>query len=266
MSGLLSIRGLSIVFRDEGADSVAVEDVDLDVAKGEVLGIVGESGAGKTQLAMAIMGLTPSSATVRGSIRVCGEDIIDCPPAQLDRVRAFQAAMVFQNPMTSLTPHLRIGQQLTEASVEHRQYGRKEAWARAIEALQDVDISEPALRMRQYPHQISGGMRQRVMIAMALMRRPMLLIADEPTTALDPTTQAQVLQLLKEMHARFSTTLVVVTHNLGVVAGLCERVCVMRLGRIVEIGTVDDVFYRPQHEYTRELLAAVPRLSCAGDK
>lgn len=228
--------------------------------EGSSLGIVGESGSGKSQTVLAMMGLLDSNGTVEGSALFQGTELVGAKPAVLNEVRGEKISMIFQDPMTSLNPHLKIGTQMTEVLRAHRGMSKAEAAAESLRMLDAVRISDAEKRMSQYPHEFSGGMRQRVMIAMALLCRPALLIADEPTTALDVTVQAEILTLIRELKDEFGTALMLITHDLGIVAGHCETVQVMQQGLIVESATVDELFYRPQQAYTQELLAAVPRL------
>ena len=260
MTALLELRGLRVRFTLPGGEVEAVGGVDLDLGPGETLGIVGESGSGKTQLAMAILGLLARNGRASGSARFMGEELIGRPPAELDRVRGGRITVVFQDPMTSLNPVMRIGRQLTEVIRRRRDVGEAGARLRAVAMLDRVGIPEAARRLDRWPHELSGGMRQRVMIAMALLGEPELLIADEPTTALDVTVQAQILELLADLQRERGMAIILITHALGVVAGLCERVAVMYAGRIVETGPATVLFARPLHPYTRALLQASPRL------
>jgi len=259
-AGILQIRGLTVGYRTPQGAVSAVDGVDLDIAAGECLGIVGESGSGKTQLLMSILGLLPPQARLGGSIRYRGTELLHLRASALNRIRSARIAMIFQDPMTSLNPYLRVLGQLSEVARLHCGLSRKAAEARALSMIEAVHIGEPARRAHQYPHELSGGMRQRIMIAMALMAEPEIILADEPTTALDVTVQAQVLSLLQELRERTGAALVLVTHDLGVVAQLADRIGVMRAGRIVELGASEDVFLRPSHPYTRSLLDTLPRL------
>jgi oligopeptide transport system ATP-binding protein len=234
--------------------------VSFTIAEGESLGVVGESGSGKTQVFLAVMGLLAKNGRATGSVRFRGEEILGLPPARLNRIRGVTLAMIFQDPMTSLNPYLKISRQLTEVLVVHRGMDGAAARRRAIAMLELVGIPEAARRIDMYPHEFSGGMRQRVMIAMALLCQPALLIADEPTTALDVTVQAQILELLTRLKGELGMAIALITHDLGVVAGLCERVMVMYAGRIVESGPAERIFTVPQHPYTKGLLASMPRL------
>ncbi|HET8696441.1 MAG TPA: ABC transporter ATP-binding protein, partial [Gammaproteobacteria bacterium] len=228
--------------------------------QGETLGIVGESGSGKSQTVLALLGLLAANGRASGTAIFDGRDLLRLPEHELRRVRGRQMSMIFQDPMTSLNPYLTVESQLTQVVRAHERVSKKAARARCIEMLDAVAIPEAAARFKRYPHELSGGMRQRVMIAASLLLGPRVLVADEPTTALDVTVQAQILELMKNLKHRFGTAIVLITHDLGVVAGVADRVLVMHGGELKEQGTVDDVFYRPRHEYTRALLAAVPRL------
>ena len=261
MPALLEIEDLSVHFHTLEGVVKAVDGISYTVHQGERVAVVGESGSGKSVSALAVMGLVPAPpGVVRGSVRFAGEELTTMDVNALRRLRGRHVAMVFQEPMTSLNPVLSIGTQITETIELHLGLSAKAARARAVELLSLVGISEPARRLDQYPHHFSGGMRQRVMIAMALSCEPRLLIADEPTTALDVTIQAQILELMKDLSARFGVALVLITHNLGVVARYAQRVNVMYAGRIAESGTTREIFARPRHPYTVGLLASVPRI------
>jgi peptide/nickel transport system ATP-binding protein len=259
---LIEIENLRVIFHgDNGRTTHAVDLVDLSVAAGATLGLVGESGSGKSVTSLAVMGLLPkSSAEVSGSIRFDGFDLLKVPDHTLRNLRGNRLAMVFQEPMTSLNPSYTIGDQIIEALVRHRGMSQAKARARAIELLRRVHMPSPEKRLDEYPHKLSGGMRQRVMIAMALACDPKLLIADEPTTALDVTLQAQILDLMRELKASTSASIILITHDLGVVAEVCDDVAVMYAGEIVERASVDELFARPQHPYTVGLLGSIPRL------
>lgn len=257
---LLQVSDLDIRYATDKGVVHAVDTLSFDLVAGETLGIVGESGSGKTQTALSIMGLLPDNAQIAGQVRFDGTELLGLPEAQLNDIRGNDIAMIFQDPMTSLNPHLTIGRQMTRVLQHHRGVNRKAATAEAARLLDAVRIPDAAGRLRQYPHELSGGMRQRVMIATALLCQPRLLIADEPTTALDVTVQAQILTLMRELQAEFGTAILLITHDMGVVAGNCDRVLVMQSGRLQESGSVNDVFYSPTADYTRRLLAAVPRL------
>ena len=259
---VLSIRGLHVDFRTDAGDVHAVRGVDLDVAEGGVLGLVGESGCGKTVTMLAALGLLPRTATATGSVRFRGAELLGLPDRQLRPFRGARMAMIFQDPVTSLNPVLTIGYQIAEVVRAHDpETGREQAWNRAVDLLALTGIPEPARRARDYPHQLSGGMCQRAMIAMGVANDPDVLIADEPTTALDVTIQAQILDLLRAIRIEKEVAIVLISHDLGVVAGLADEVAVMYAGRVVERGPVDDVYDRPRHPYTRGLLAALPRLA-----
>ena len=257
---LLDIRDLDVRFEQRGRTVYAVNRLALQVAKGEIVAVVGESGAGKSQAFLAITRLADESARITGHAWLDGADLLAMPEESLQRVRGRQIAYVFQDPMTALNPYLKIGTQLLEVLARHRGLKGRAARDEAVRMLERVRIPEPAARMRQYPHQLSGGQCQRVMLAMALLGHPRLLVADEPTTALDVTVQRQVLDLLRELQAELGFSLVIITHDLGVVARIAHRVIVMYGGRVMESAPVLDLFRHPRHPYTRGLLAAAPRL------
>jgi peptide/nickel transport system ATP-binding protein len=256
----LRLENLTVTFASAEGDVLAVRDLSLTIAPGECLGVVGESGAGKSQAFLAALGLLAANGRASGNARFGPVDLLSLRQTELDRIRGARIGMVFQDPMTSLTPHIRIGDQIAEPIVRHTGVSSKEALNRALMLLNQVHVTDATRRMRQYPHELSGGMRQRVMIAIALSCDPVLLIADEPTTALDVTIQAQILALLAELKRSRGMSMVLITHDMGAVAGVADRVAVMRAGQVVELGTVHAVFKAPQHEYTRALLAAIPRL------
>jgi peptide/nickel transport system ATP-binding protein len=262
---LLSVRDLRVRFAGEDGDVQAVDGVSFELEPGEVMAIVGESGSGKSVTAQAVMGLIPSrNATVEGSVRLRGRELTGANETEMQKVRGAEVAMIFQDPMTSLNPVYRVGAQIVEAIRAHRPDATKgEARERAVELLDSVGIPEPGRRVDSYPHEFSGGMRQRAMIAMALALEPSVLIADEPTTALDVTIQAQILRLLERLNRERDLATIVITHDLGVVAEVADRVLVMNEGRIVERGDLDQVFYAPEDPYTRKLLGAVLRLDQA---
>ena len=257
---VLAVKDLSVRFRTNDGAVYAVNHVSFELGRGQTLGIVGESGSGKSQTVLAMMGLLARNGAASGEVLHHGRNLLGLSPAELNAVRGDRIAMIFQDPMTSLNPYLTVERQMTEVLELHRGLGRREARARAIKALDAVKIPEAKRRIDFYPHEFSGGMRQRVMIAMALLCEPEVLIADEPTTALDATVQAQITQLLRDLQRDHGTAIVMITHDLGVVAGLCDDVMVMYGGRVMEHASADDIFHRPSHPYTRGLLAALPRL------
>jgi peptide/nickel transport system ATP-binding protein len=262
LSPVLEVEDLAVTFERRGEqDTRAVDGVSFSVAPGETIGLVGESGCGKSVTSLAVMGLLPKRGVrVSGSVRLDGEELLGADDKALRKLRGADMAMVFQDPQSSLNPTVTIGTQVTEVLLEHKELTRKEALAEAITLLDKVGIPDPARRVGEYPHQLSGGMRQRALIAMSLACSPRLLIADEPTTALDVTIQAQILELLRELVLGSDTALVMITHDLGVVAGLCDRVHVMYAGRIIESAERHDLFARPRQPYTGGLLRSVPRL------
>ncbi|MEJ5915610.1 ABC transporter ATP-binding protein [Pseudokineococcus sp. 1T1Z-3] len=259
---LLEVRDLGVEFRRRGAEPVrAVDGVSLSVRPGEVMGLVGESGSGKSVTSLAVMGLLPRrSAHVTGSVRLAGQELVGMAPRRLAALRGDQMSMVFQDPMSSLNPVVPVGVQVTEVLRTHTGATRAEARDEAEDLLRRVGIPDPRRRLKDYPHQLSGGMRQRALIAIALACKPRLLVADEPTTALDVTIQAQVLELLRVLVAESGTAMLLITHDLGVVAGLCDDVTVMYSGRVVETARRRELFGAPAHRYTEGLLASVPRL------
>ena len=261
MNSILEIANLGVVFSTESGEVPAVRGVSLRVEPGETLALVGESGSGKSTVALAALGLLPGNARASGGVSVGGTDVVGAGEAELARLRGRTASMVFQEPATALDPLTRIGKQIAEVARNHRDVSRREAAAEAVELLRRVGIPEPERRASAFPFQLSGGQRQRVVIAMAIANSPGLLVADEPTTALDVTVQAEILDLLRALAADSGTGVLLVTHNMGVVADFADRVAVMLEGEIVETGAVEDVLLRPTHEYTRRLLAAVPRLA-----
>lgn len=258
---LLKVEDLRVSFFTPAGEVQAVGGISYRLKHGEVMGIVGESGSGKSVEAFSIMGLLQHPGEViDGKIIFEGEDILEFSPKQMENLRGNRISMIFQNPMTSLNPVYTIGNQLMEAVRTHENVPKKEAWQRGVEMLELVGINQPEERMKQYPHEFSGGMRQRVMIAMGLICRPQLLIADEPTTALDVTIQAQIIELMKEIQEKTQMAIIFITHNLGVVAEICDKVSVMYAGEIVEHASVNEIFYNPQHPYTKGLLRSMPRV------
>ena len=260
MSPILSVSDLRVDFATDGGVVHAVDRVSFDVAAGEVVAIVGESGCGKSVTAQTLMGLTRSpNTTISGSVTFGGRDLTQLPDDELRCLRGEHIAMIFQDPMTSLNPVYRVGDQIAEMIRAHRAVSKKDAVARAVELLRSVGIPNPERRVRDYPHEFSGGMRQRVMIAMALALEPEVLIADEPTTALDVTIQAQILGLLRTLNREKNTAVVLITHDLGVVAEIADKVVVMYAGQVVEEAPLEELFYQPRHPYTWGLLGSIPR-------
>jgi len=257
---VLSVRGLTVDLPTEQGILRAVDGLGFEVAPGETLGVVGESGSGKSVTALAILGLLPSSARVSGAVELHGRPILGASEKELEQVRGAQVAMIFQDALAALNPVMPVGTQVGEAITVHREVGGAELRERVVELLDVVGIPNPAERADQYPHEYSGGMRQRAMIAMAIANDPALLIADEPTTALDVTIQAQVLDVFRRIQERTRSSVILVTHDLGVVAGVADRVLVLYAGRAVEVAGVDRTFYAPAHPYTSGLLASLPRL------
>lgn len=255
------MKDLRVTFSTPDGDVTAVNDLNFSLRAGETLGIVGESGSGKSQTAFALMGLLASNGHIGGTARFNGAEILNLPEKQLNKLRAEQIAMIFQDPMTSLNPYMRAGEQLMEVLQLHKGLKGAQAFEESVRMLDAVKMPEARKRMNMFPHEFSGGMRQRVMIAMALLCKPKLLIADEPTTALDVTVQAQIMTLLNELKREFNTAIIMITHDLGVVAGICDRVLVMYAGRTMEYGDARHVFYQPTHPYSIGLLNAVPRLN-----
>ena len=263
LAPILTVSDLAIRFKLPQGWVTAVDRVGFELKRGEVVGIVGESGSGKSQIMLAIMGLLAANGQASGSVRFQGREILNQGARELDAVRGSAMAMIFQDPMTSLNPYMRVSDQLTEVLTTHRGIARGEALDIAVHMLERVRIPEARRRIRLYPHEFSGGMRQRVMIAMALLCEPSLLFADEPTTALDVTVQAQILELLADLARDLNAAVAIVTHDLGVIARLCDRVIVLYGGRIMEQAAIDELFYEPRHPYTKGLLASIPRLGDA---
>ncbi len=259
---LLEIKDERLSFFTPAGEVKALNGVSFSMEEGEVLGIVGESGSGKSVTAYSIMGLTAyPGKLIGGTIYFNGHQIEKMSEKEMRKIRGNEVSIIFQDPMTSLNPVYTIGNQITEVIRLHTGKSKKEAYDRAKELLELVGINEPAKRLKQYPHELSGGMRQRVMIAIALACEPKLLIADEPTTALDVTIQAQILELMQELRQKLGMSIIMITHDLGVVASMCERIAVMYAGHIVEYGTADEIFYEPKHEYTKGLINSIPKLS-----
>jgi oligopeptide/dipeptide ABC transporter ATP-binding protein len=265
LNKVLEVRNLKTSFFTARGVVKAVDDVSFSLAKGETLGLVGESGCGKSVTAMSITRLiSPPGRVVGGQILFNGQDLLGFSEPEMRRIRGSQISMVFQEPMTALNPVLEVGFQIAEAVVAHEKVSRKQAWDRAVESMRAVSIPDPEKRAKDYPHHLSGGMRQRVMIAMALVCRPTLLIADEPTTALDVTIQAQILELLDSLRHQYNLSMILISHDLGVIAEVAENVAVMYAGKIVEIGPVMDVFHNAKHPYTQGLLHSIPKLGSSG--
>ena len=260
MSAALEISGLRVTFPTPLGDLVAVRGVDVAVSSDDVLGVVGESGSGKSVTFLAAMGLLPASARVEGSIRIDGHEMLGADAKAWRSVRGKKVAMIFQDPLSALNPVVRVGAQIVEMLRAHQELSKAAAWSRAVELLDLVGIPQPDQRASQYPHEFSGGMRQRAVIAMAIANNPRVLVADEPTTALDVTVQAQILDVIDRVRREFGIAVVLITHDLGVVARMCSRVQVMYAGRTVERGPIDDLFDQPSHPYTKGLLASLPRV------
>lgn len=257
---LIDVKNLSVQFKTPDGTVTAVNDISFSLERSQTLGIVGESGSGKSQSVLAMMGLLASNGSARGQALFDGQDLLAMPSQVLNKIRGNRVAMIFQDPMTSLNPYLTVERQMTEVLQLHKSMTRRQARLRAIEALESVKIPEAAKRIDMYPHEFSGGMRQRVMIAMALLCEPDVLIADEPTTALDVTVQAQIIALMRDLQRDHGTAIVMITHDLGVVAGLCDEVIVLYGGRVMEHASAESIFYHPTHPYTIGLLGAIPRI------
>ena len=259
---LLEIKDERLSFFTPAGEVKALNGVSFSMEEGEVLGIVGESGSGKSVTAYSIMGLTAyPGKLVGGTVRFNGHEIEKMTEKEFRKIRGNEVSIIFQDPMTSLNPVYTIGNQIVEVILLHTNKTKKEAYERAKELLELVGINEPSKRLKQYPHELSGGMRQRVMIAIALACEPKLLLADEPTTALDVTIQAQILELMQELRKKLGMSIIMITHDLGVVASMCEKIAVMYAGHIVEYGTADEIFYNPSHEYTKGLIKSIPKLN-----
>jgi oligopeptide transport system ATP-binding protein len=263
---LLEIRDLDVDFDTPEGSVHAVTKLSLSINPGESLAIVGESGSGKTQSMMAAMNLLADNGKASGKILFNGEDLLEMDMQELNKIRGNKIAMIFQDPMTSINPYLSVEKQMIEVIMHHQGLNKTQAKAKAIEMLRAVRIADPERQIKQYPHEYSGGMQQRVMVAMGLLCEPDLLIADEPTTALDVTVQSQITQLMSELRAKSNTAIILITHDLGVVAGMCDRVLVMYAGEAVECGSVEQIYYQPKHPYTQGLLKSVPRVDQPIDK
>ena len=264
---LLQVRDLCTSFDVDAGEVRAVNGISFSLDKGKVLGIVGESGSGKSVTAYSIMRILVEPGRIKsGEILFEGQDIVKFSKKQMSEFRGKRVSIIFQDPMTSLNPTYTIGNQLREAILLHTNRNREQANARAVEMLKLVGVNEPEKRLKQYPHELSGGMRQRVMIAMALACEPDILIADEPTTALDVTIQAQILELMKDLQKKLGMAIIMITHDLGVIADMCDEIIVMYAGRICERGTVDEIFYNPRHEYTKGLLRSIPKLDARNQR
>ena len=266
MQPILAAKNISIRFKTTKGTVYAVNEVDLELNKGEVLGVVGESGSGKTQLMHSLIKLLPENAEVTGEVYYQEKNVLKESPAEINKIRTQEIAMIFQDPMSCLNPYLKISTQLIEAMLIDGKLSKPEAMREAIDMLEKVQIPNARQRIHSFPYQLSGGMRQRVMLAMALLRKPKILIADEPTTALDVTVQAEILQLLKYLTSEYGLSVILVTHDLSIVAGQCDRVMVMYAGKVVEQASVDNLFYQAKHPYTQGLLASAKSQSGMSDK
>lgn len=260
MSSLLEVENLNVCFATHSGEVAAVRDVSFSIPESGTLGLVGESGSGKSATALAFMRLLPAQARISGMIRFRGQSLLPLDDEEMRRIRGVGMSMIFQEPMTALNPVMRVGDQVAEAVLAHHPINRRSAWRQAVESLREVAIPEPEMRARDYPHQLSGGQRQRVMIAMALVNHPQLLIADEPTTALDVTIQAQILELLRELRVRHQLAVLFISHDLSVISRVADHVAVMYAGEIVEMGPVERIFAAAAHPYTRGLISAIPTL------
>ncbi|MCI9179721.1 MAG: ABC transporter ATP-binding protein [Lachnospiraceae bacterium] len=261
MDSLLKVEGLQVQFQTKKGVNTSVDGVSFSIGKGEILGIVGESGCGKSVTSLSILQLLGTNAKIsQGSIKLSGRELLGLSEEEMCKIRGNEIAMIFQDPMTALNPTLTIGEQLIEPLVIHQGYSKADARKEAVEVLKKVGIAAPEKRMKEYPHQLSGGMRQRVMIAMAVSCAPKLLIADEPTTALDVTIQAQILELMLELRQNMETAIILITHDMGVVAETADNILVLYAGKVVEYGSVKDIFNAPKHPYTQGLLSSIPPL------
>lgn len=260
MAALLSVENLNVRFATQTGEVAAVRDVSFSIGEAGTLGLVGESGSGKSATSLAIMRLLPPQAHIDGSISFGGQELLTLSDESMRRIRGAGISMVFQEPMTALNPVMRVGDQVAEAVLAHHRVSKHQAWQRAVDSLREVAIPDPERRARDYPHQLSGGQRQRVMIAMALVNNPRMLIADEPTTALDVTIQAQILDLLRDLRQRHKLAVLFISHDLGVISRVADQVAVMYAGEIVEMGSVGQIFSGATHAYTRGLISAIPTL------
>ena len=261
MDSLLTVQDLQVQFQTKKGVNTAVDGIRFSVERGEILGIVGESGCGKSVTSLSILRLLGTNSMIsQGSIKLEGRELLSLSEDEMCKIRGNEIAMIFQDPMTALNPTMSIGEQLMEPLMIHQGYKKKDAWKEAVEVLKKVGIAAPEKRMKEYPHQLSGGMRQRVMIAMAVSCAPRLLIADEPTTALDVTIQAQILELMLELRQKMNTAIILITHDMGVVAETADNILVLYAGKVVEYGSVKEIFNNPRHPYTRGLLNSIPPL------